>query len=106
MTGENRGIGMPRLEGLDHVALAMRHLAFRTDAGELAAAREALERRGIAVRFEDHDLAHSIHFTDPDGHLLEITTYDLPTVSDRDRRILPQHCARVGSCRCRRRSPS
>ncbi len=57
--------------------LAMRHLAFRVDAANFAGARQALEARGIAVEFEDHGIAHSIYFSDPDGHALEITTYDL-----------------------------
>lgn len=57
--------------------LAMRHLAFRTDAAGLERARDELTRRGLAVTFQDHGLAHSIYFHDPDGHELEITTYDL-----------------------------
>jgi catechol 2,3-dioxygenase-like lactoylglutathione lyase family enzyme len=57
--------------------LAMRHLAFRVDAANFARARQSLEGRGIAVEFEDHGIAHSIYFPDPDGHELEITTYDL-----------------------------
>jgi catechol 2,3-dioxygenase-like lactoylglutathione lyase family enzyme len=57
--------------------LAMRHLAFRVDAENFAVARQVLEARGIAVTFQDHGIAHSIYFHDPDGHELEITTYDL-----------------------------
>jgi catechol 2,3-dioxygenase-like lactoylglutathione lyase family enzyme len=57
--------------------LAMRHLAFRVDAANFTRAREALEARGIALTFQDHDIAHSMYFYDPDGHELEITTYDL-----------------------------
>jgi catechol 2,3-dioxygenase-like lactoylglutathione lyase family enzyme len=57
--------------------LAMRHLAFRVDRSNFARARERLEARGISVSFQDHDIAHSIYFHDPDGHQLEITTYDL-----------------------------
>lgn len=57
--------------------LAMRHLAFRVDAANFARARQALEARGIALAFQDHGIAHSIYFHDPDGHELEITTYDL-----------------------------
>ena len=58
--------------------LTMRHLAFRVDAANFAGARQALEARGIALQFQDHGIAHSIYFHDPDGHELEITTYDLP----------------------------
>jgi len=54
----------------------MRHLAFRTDRAGLDRARAALSRRGIAFHFQDHDLCHSIYFHDPDGHELEITTYE------------------------------
>jgi catechol 2,3-dioxygenase-like lactoylglutathione lyase family enzyme len=57
--------------------LAMRHLAFRVDAANFARARQALEARGIALEFQDHGIAHSIYFHDPDDHELEITTYDL-----------------------------
>lgn len=58
--------------------LTMRHLAFRVNAANFARARQALDARGIAVEFQDHGIAHSIYFHDPDGHELEITTYDLP----------------------------
>ena len=57
--------------------LAARHVAFRTDAAGFAEARLELSERGIAVEFQDHGLAHSIYFRDPDGHELEITTYDV-----------------------------
>ena len=57
--------------------LAMRHLAFRVDSVNFARARAALAERGIAVQYQDHGIAHSIYFHDPDGHELEITTYDL-----------------------------
>jgi catechol 2,3-dioxygenase-like lactoylglutathione lyase family enzyme len=57
--------------------LAMRHLAFRTDAAGFAQAQRTLEARGIAFEFQDHAVAHSIYIHDPDGHEIEITTYDL-----------------------------
>ena len=57
--------------------LAMRHLAFRVNATGFAQAKDELTRRGIAFEFQDHDIAHSIYFDDPDGHRLEITTYEL-----------------------------
>ena len=57
--------------------LAMRHLAFRVDSVNFARARATLAERGVAVEYQDHGIAHSIYFDDPDGHQLEITTYDL-----------------------------
>ena len=58
-------------------SIAMLHLAFRVDASGFAHAKEELTRRGIAWEFSDHEVSHSIYFDDPDGHHLEITTYDL-----------------------------
>jgi len=29
------------------------------------------------VEFQNHGIAHSIYFRDPDGHELEITTYEV-----------------------------
>lgn len=55
--------------------LAMRHLAFRVSAENFARARRQLAARGIAVEFQDHQIAQSIYFHDPDGHEIEITTY-------------------------------
>lgn len=57
--------------------IAARHVAFRTDAAGFEEARLELIGRGIELTFQDHGLAHSIYFRDPDGHELEITTYDL-----------------------------
>jgi len=55
----------------------MLHLAFRADRKNFLAAQEELKRRGIEFQFQDHEISHSIYFRDPDGHNLEITTYDL-----------------------------
>ena len=55
----------------------MSHLAFRVDGVGFAQAQSELRERGIDYTFEDHDIAHSIYFRDPDGYRLEITTYDL-----------------------------
>lgn len=55
----------------------MLHLAFRaTRAGFIGAQRD-LQQRGVAFSFADHEISHSIYFRDPDGHELEITTYEL-----------------------------
>jgi catechol 2,3-dioxygenase-like lactoylglutathione lyase family enzyme len=57
--------------------IRMLHLAFRTDRENFVAAQKELSRRGIKFEFQDHEISHSIYFRDPDGHQLEITTYEL-----------------------------
>jgi len=57
--------------------LAMWHVAFRADRPNFDAARDELDARSIRYSFSDHGLAHSIYFHDPDGHLVEITTYEV-----------------------------
>jgi catechol 2,3-dioxygenase-like lactoylglutathione lyase family enzyme len=59
-------------------AIAMRHLAFRVDRAGFERAQEELREQGIDFEFRDHETAHSVYFHDPDGHRLEITTYELP----------------------------
>jgi len=57
--------------------ICMLHLAFRANKENFLGAQEELEKRGIKFEFQDHEISHSIYFRDPDGHHLEITTYDL-----------------------------
>jgi catechol-2,3-dioxygenase len=54
----------------------MRHLAFRVSRKNFEQAQQELSLRAISFAFEDHDIAHSIYFSDPDGHRLELTTYE------------------------------
>ncbi|HEY2124000.1 MAG TPA: VOC family protein, partial [Chthoniobacterales bacterium] len=56
----------------------MLHLAFRASGKDFKAAQAELRRHGISFEFQDHEISHSIYFRDPDGHKLEITTYDVP----------------------------
>ena len=58
-------------------SITMLHVAFRATGRDFAAAQKELTLRRIAFHFEDHDISHSIYFSDPDGHALEITTYDV-----------------------------
>lgn len=58
-------------------AIRVDHFAFRTDRQNFEAARRELPAKGIPIVFQDHEISHSIYFSDPDGHRLEITTYDL-----------------------------
>ena len=57
--------------------IRMLHLAFRAKRENFLAAQRELEKRGIDFEFQDHEISHSIYFRDPDGHQLEITTYEL-----------------------------
>jgi catechol 2,3-dioxygenase-like lactoylglutathione lyase family enzyme len=57
------------------------HMALRAVSyADFRAAQDELKRQGVSFRFQDHDISHSIYFFDPDGFLLEITTYDVPKV--------------------------
>jgi len=58
--------------------IRMLHLAMRANGRNFIAAQEELKQRGIKFEFQDHEISHSIYFRDPDGHNLEITTYELP----------------------------
>jgi catechol 2,3-dioxygenase-like lactoylglutathione lyase family enzyme len=60
-----------------HRDLRLLHLAFRADRENFLTAQRELEKRGIKFQFQDHEISHSIYFNDPDGHQLEITTYEL-----------------------------
>jgi catechol 2,3-dioxygenase-like lactoylglutathione lyase family enzyme len=62
-------------------AVALTHLALRlrTDAAGFEAAQQEL--RSLGIEFDDPEdtgIAYSIFILDPDGHQIEITTYDRP----------------------------
>ncbi len=58
-------------------AIVMSHLAFRADRENFERAQQELKRQNIDFDFQDHEIARSIYFSDPDGHRLEITTYEI-----------------------------
>ncbi|SRR6266516_1878596 len=60
-----------------HREIRMLHLAFRAKRENFLAAQQELQKRRIKFEFQDHEISHSIYFRDPDGHQLEITTYEL-----------------------------
>ena len=62
--------------------LPIHHLTFLVDRANFQAARETLQQRGIEFEFQDHKIVHSIYFYDPDGHLMELTTYELSNTSN------------------------
>ncbi len=53
------------------------HFAFRTTRAAYEAAKAELADRGIAFDEWDHDVALAVYFRDPDGHQIEIATYDV-----------------------------
>jgi catechol 2,3-dioxygenase-like lactoylglutathione lyase family enzyme len=57
--------------------IRMMHVAFRVSREQFDRARAELPGEGIEPRFADHGAAHSIYFPDPDGHEIELTTYDV-----------------------------
>jgi len=60
-------------------AISITHVAFRTDATGFESAQHELKRLGIAFDpSEDTGIAYSIFVLDPDGHQIELTTYDRP----------------------------
>ena len=61
----------------DRNEVDMLHLAMRADRANFLAAQGDLEARGISFQFQDHEISHSIYFRSPDGHRLEITTYEV-----------------------------
>lgn len=61
----------------DSHVLAMRHFAFRLDRANFERAQDELRKQHIPFRFEDHGFAHSLYLSDPDGHRIELTTYEL-----------------------------
>jgi catechol 2,3-dioxygenase-like lactoylglutathione lyase family enzyme len=71
----------PSAVPISHIdnAGAITHVAFRTDSAGFAAAQETFKKLGIAFDPpEDTGIAYSVFVLDPDGHQIEITTYDYP----------------------------
>jgi catechol 2,3-dioxygenase-like lactoylglutathione lyase family enzyme len=59
--------------GRPYESVGLRHVAFTVDS--LEQAQDRLREGGVDFRFEDHGNAHSVYFRDPDGHVIELTTY-------------------------------
>lgn len=50
------------------------HTAVDVDSDQFEAWKGRLTELGIAFDYEDHGPTHSMYFSDPDGHRLEITS--------------------------------
>jgi catechol 2,3-dioxygenase-like lactoylglutathione lyase family enzyme len=79
MVTDGSGLALFRSEdaGGDHPGPQVLHVAFRVDRAAFEAAQDALRSRDIDFDFSDHGVCHSIYFDDPDGHKLELTTYEV-----------------------------
>jgi len=53
----------------------LRHVAFAVARDDLDRAQEHLSGLGVDFRFEDHGGAHSVYLADPDGNVVELTSY-------------------------------
>jgi catechol 2,3-dioxygenase-like lactoylglutathione lyase family enzyme len=58
-------------------SLVMRHFAWRVDRPNFRKARERFQELGIGFEEADHGIATSVYISDPDGHRIEITTYEV-----------------------------
>jgi catechol 2,3-dioxygenase-like lactoylglutathione lyase family enzyme len=73
--GESCVAMFPAQDGDAHEAID--HFAFRVDRVNFERAQEAFRKRGMEFRFADHAASHSVYVSDPDGHMIEITTYEV-----------------------------
>src|SRR5207244_3022526 len=74
-SADGPGIAMSESERRRH--LAARHIAFRVDRGNFDAAPKEFRHKAIDFRFADHGVCHSVYIDDPDGHTIELTTYEV-----------------------------
>lgn len=72
---EGEGIHVSREDRAEQ--LTVQHFAFRTDRANFDRAQEEFREQGLEFRFADHGVCHSVYVNDPDGHTVEITTYDV-----------------------------
>ena len=57
--------------------LVVDHFAFRISGEDFVKAQEELKTKGVEIRVADHGVAKSIYMHDPDGHEVELTTYEV-----------------------------
>jgi catechol-2,3-dioxygenase len=67
----------PTPDDAEPQAVRILHIAFRVARGGFDTARRELAGEGVEARFSDHGISHSLYLRDPDGHQIELTTYDV-----------------------------
>jgi catechol-2,3-dioxygenase len=50
-------------------------VAFAVERDDLDRAQKHLRQLGVDSRFEDHGSTHSVYVADPDGNVVELTSY-------------------------------
>jgi catechol 2,3-dioxygenase-like lactoylglutathione lyase family enzyme len=54
-----------------------RHVAFTVGRDDLERAQAHFTELGVEFTLEEHGSSHSLYVRDPDGHTIELTTYEL-----------------------------
>jgi catechol-2,3-dioxygenase len=54
----------------------VRHFAFRVNKENFAKAKELYEEKNLEYTIDDHGISYSIYTKDPDGYIVELTTYE------------------------------
>jgi catechol 2,3-dioxygenase-like lactoylglutathione lyase family enzyme len=67
----------PTPDDVEPPAIRILHIAFRVSRPGFDEAREALAREGVEPELSHHGISHSLYFDDPDGHQIELTTYEV-----------------------------
>lgn len=57
--------------------LVLDHFAFRVSGEDFIKAQDELKSKGVDFRVADHIVAKSMYMKDPDGHTVELTTYEV-----------------------------
>jgi len=53
------------------------HIAFKVSFVDFENAQKHLDTLNLGFEYQDHFIAHSIYFRDPDNYCIEITTYEI-----------------------------
>jgi catechol 2,3-dioxygenase-like lactoylglutathione lyase family enzyme len=55
----------------------VRHFAFRVNKANFEKAKALYKEKGLKHNIEDHEICYSIYTKDPDGYIVELTTYEI-----------------------------
>ncbi|MBS1494129.1 MAG: VOC family protein [Bacteroidetes bacterium] len=55
----------------------VKHFAFRVDKENFERAKKIYKEKNLEHNIEDHEICYSIYTKDPDGYIVELTTYEI-----------------------------